>query len=286
VRRALAAAVILLAAAVAAVLLYVNGDFPASVPDGPPELSYQPYGEALRHVDSAGRVDYAGLAADRAGLDAFVAQLARVAPTNRPEAFPEREDQLAYWINAYNALVLQAVVDRYPGISSPKDLPASAFFWALTWPVGGKRLNLSSIEERARGFGDARVHFALVCASRGCPPLDSTPYMGETIDGQLNDAGRRFVRLPRAARVDGKTVHLSKIFEWYEADFRGALSNKEGGVLQIIWAFLPDACETRPGCDTRGDLDVACGTSLEQCKVVHDDWDWRLNDKPPPGAER
>ena len=116
--RKLAALGALLAIAAAALYFYADGFFPAPVPEGPATFSYLEYADALKHVGPDGRVDYAALKADRASLDAFVEQLARVSPLNRPEAFPENDDKLAYWINAYNALALDAVLDRYPELKS------------------------------------------------------------------------------------------------------------------------------------------------------------------------
>src|SRR2546428_350047 len=93
-------------------------------------------------------------------------------------------------LGALSAIAV-AVLDRYPELKSLDELPAHAFFWALTWPVGGKRLNLSTIESKyVSAFGDARVHFALASASEGGPALEATPYMPDTLSGQLNDAGR------------------------------------------------------------------------------------------------
>jgi hypothetical protein len=284
-RRVLVAsgALALLGVVLVATYFYVYGYFPAAGASGTESgFSYVPFGEALRYVQPNGMVDYAGLSGDRSGLDRFVASLSATSPLNRPELFPTREDELAYWINAYNALVLQAVADRYPDLQSARDLTAGRFFWSLSWPIGGKRLTLWAIEHRflREQLGDARIHFAINCGATSCPALEPTPYMPDTVDAQLNDSGRRFMGEKRNVRIEGNVVHLSQLFQWYAGDFTAALPpDRKGGVLQLVWAFLPDSCDERPGCDTRSDLDRACGVKFDQCTVVYDDYDWSLNDR-------
>jgi hypothetical protein len=282
-RRALLIAAALVVAGAAAGLgwLQALGYLPAGVPTEPAEFSYRPLGEALRHVDSSGRVDYVGLQRDRAGLDAFVGSLARFSPESRPDLFPEREEQLAYWLNAYNALALQAIADRYPGLESPRDLLGSRFYWGLSWPVGGRRLSLYAVVSRflRHELADARAHFATANGTLGGAALEATPFMPDTVDAQLDDAARRFMRDRRHVRLEQSVVHLSPVFEWYRVDFEGALpEGRTGGVLQVVWAYLPEACDERPGCDTRADLDRVCGPQLNRCQVAFDEPDWALND--------
>ena len=276
-RRAVTIGLVLLALGVAGgvLRLYVDGEFPAAVPrDGPAEFSYGPLAQALAHVEGRGRVDFDGLKADRAPLDAFVASLAKFSPATTPDAFPTEHDKIAYWVNAYNALVLQALVDRWPSLRAPDDLWLGRFYWGLSWPVGGKRLTLKAIVDRElrEGFGDPRVFFALHCGAMGCAELDSTPYQGDILEGQFLDAARRFMADKQNVRIEGKVVHLSQLFRWYQKDFVSALPEGRTSILQFVWAFLPDTCEERPGCDTRSDLDKACGPGLDQCTYAFDEW--------------
>lgn len=266
---ALAAACGLLALAGVALLLYVRGAFPAGVPPGLATVDYGPWARALRHVDSRGRVDFDALKKDRADLDAFVASLARASPRNHPELFPTADDRLAWWLNAYNALALQALLDRWPDVRGPSDLALGRFHWGLSWPVGGRRLTLKAIldGELRDGFHDARVHFAAACGDGTCAALENTPYVGDTLDPQLNDAGRRFMQQKGNVRFEGKTVHLNPLLRRYEVDFLAALPEGRRHLLQIVWAFLPDTCAERPGCETRGDLDRQCGPALDACTV-------------------
>ncbi len=259
----------------ASALFYVDGHVLAGIPDGEGPLDYRPLAKALEHVSATGLVDYAALKDDRTGLDAFVAQLARVSPINHPEQFESPDDRLAFWLNAYHALVLQAGLDADP--DAPLDALGRHFYWARTWPIGGRRFTLWSVERRFLSeTGDSRIPFALACGARGCALLDGTPFLPDTLDAQLNDAVGRFVQSPGNVKLKSDGVHLSALFKINEADIRAALPEGRTNVLQFVWAFLPEACADRPGCDTRGDLDKACGPKLEDCKLSYEPFDWTL----------
>ncbi|RKH12688.1 DUF547 domain-containing protein [Corallococcus sp. CA053C] len=280
-------ALVLLVALVTGAGLYVRGTLPAPVPPLAGPFGYHDYARALDSVRPSGDVDFAGLLKDRAGLDRFVASLASVSPHNRPELFPTPEDGLAYWINAYNALVLQHLVERYPdGVAAAW---FGSFYWGHAWPVGGERLTLWALEQRILfgEYADPRVHFALFRGTRGGPRLDGAPYQPDFLDAQLNDASRRFMGDKRHVRLEGTTVHLASLFKTRREDFLAALPEGRGGnVLQFVWAFLPDTCEERPGCDTRGDLDRACGTQLDQCGLAFAPEDLTLPDAADAASRR
>jgi len=276
---ALLFAVTALGAATAA--MHVQGLLPARVPSASEPFHYDDYAKVLRHVRSDGDVDFASVGRERQVLDAFVQSLASFSPHNRPDVFPTPEDALAYWLNTYNALVLQQVVDGYPYLESVRQPWLGRFFWGRAWPVGGERLTLWALEHRVlrTEFADPRIHFALFQAARGGPRLDGAHFQPEYLDAQLNDAGRRFVGEKRNVDLDGDTVHLSRLFDTYRDDFLAALpEGRDGNVLQFVWAFLPDTCEERPGCATRADLDRACGPKLDRCRIVYTPEDWTLPD--------
>ncbi len=268
----------LLSIAGAVVVLWMDGHFPAAIPPGEAKVDYRPFAQALNHVSSSGLVDYAGLKADRKGLDEFVDSLARVTPLNHLELFPEPADQLVFWLNAYHALALQAALDD----GAPESGSFSRLTYALrTWPVGGRRLTLFAMERRfLRDVGDPRVPFSLACGARSCALLDGSPYQSDTLDAQLNDAVRRFMRDPRNVKLEGKTVRLSGLVSQHEQEIVAALPHGTHGALHYVWAFLPDACTERPGCDTRSDLDRACGPKLDGCKLVYEPFDWSLAKRP------
>ncbi len=263
----------------AAALMYVDGHVPASVPAGDAPLDYRPLAQALQHVSATGLVDYAALKNDRKGLDEFVADLARASPLNRPEQFESADDRLAFWLNAYHALVLQAGLDA--DSDAQLDSLGRRFYWLRSWPIGGRRFTLWAVERRFLSeTGDSRIPFALACGARGCALLDGSPYQADTLDAQLNDAVSRFVQNERNVKLRTDGVHLSPLFHVHEADIRAALPEGRTHLLQFVWAFLPEACTDRPGCDTRGDLDKACGPKLEGCPLKFEPFDWQIAARP------
>ncbi|ADO75006.1 DUF547 domain-containing protein [Stigmatella aurantiaca] len=267
--------------------LYVYGLLPAPVPRPEAPFGYAGYARALRHVKPDGDVDISALGRQRAELDAFVRSLASFSPHSHPELFAEAEEALAYWLNAHTALLLQAVVDGYPALESVKGPCAGSFFWSRSWPVGGQRLTLWALEHRIllREFADPRIHLALFRGTRGGPALEGVPFEPDFLDAQLNDATRRFMGDKRHVRLEGTTVHLAQVFKTRQEDFLAALpAGRSGNVLQFVWAFLPDTCTERYGCDTRSDLDRACGPALDRCQVAYLPEDETLPDAavPPP----
>jgi hypothetical protein len=230
-----------------------------------------------RRVSPDGRVDYDGLVADRQRLERFVQALARTSPDSAPELFPARNDRLAYWINAYNALMLLRVVEAWPIESVERILPAHGVFWIERHELGGKRLTLRQLEnDVVRGFDEPRIHFAINCASTGCPALRDAAWRPETLEADLEAAARRFIRDPRHVRVapDGAVVHLSRIFEWYAEDFTRWLDARglahPRGVLDYVAPHLPD--EDRKRLEPDG------------VRVEWIEYDWSINAAPPRSA--
>ncbi|MBP9142862.1 MAG: DUF547 domain-containing protein [Thermoanaerobaculia bacterium] len=178
-----------------------------------------------RFVDEGGRVDYAGLAGDRGVLDRYLGSLAQESPDSTPALFPTRADELAYWLNAYNALVVAGVLDR--GVETPSvwgdGLFGIGFFTVRRATLGGRRMSLKGLEDEQvrERFHDPRVHAALNCASVGCPRLPRRAFAGATLQAELDAAMREFVSDERNCRIDtaARTVWLSKIFDWFDDDF-------------------------------------------------------------------
>ena len=173
-----------------------------------------------RHVDAKGRIDFAGISADRADLDAFVAWVAKVSPASDPAAFPTREARLAYDINAYNALAIYDVLAS----NFPPDLNAVkvAFFYKNRFDMGGKPISLYALENQViRPMGDPRVHVALNCMARGCPRLPQEPFRAEALDGELDRQAKEFYNERRNVdpQPEKKTVRLSQILQFYTEDF-------------------------------------------------------------------
>ncbi len=204
-------------------------------PPGAP-FSHAILGEVLQaHVDDAGRIDYAALAADRGRLDAYTATLAAESPDSHPARFAHRDAELAYWINAYNALAITAVVDR-PALRSVNDERYDVFFFTR-YKLGGDVASLHHLENKVirKRYGDARIHFALNCQSVGCPRLPRTPFPADGLDAALDAATAEFVADPRHVRVEGDTLMLSQIFQWYAQDFADA-----GGAEAYVRARRPE----------------------------------------------
>jgi hypothetical protein len=174
-------------------------------------------GLLARHV-KAGIVDYKGIQADEAQLDRYLDVLAAVDPATLAES-----ERFAFYTNAYNAWTIKLILSRYPDVFSIKELGS---LFASPWKkkiarIDGRLLTLDQIEHdilRAQ-FKDPRVHFAVNCASKGCPPLQGEPFSGAALDDQLDRAARDFVNDPRFNRLDGDTLWVSKLFDWFAEDF-------------------------------------------------------------------
>ncbi len=178
-----------------------------------------------RFVDERGMVDYQDLARDREVFDRYVRDIEARSPRSHPELFADRDEGLAYWINAYNALIFDGVLDRGPETKSVWTgglISGRAFFVGRQITVGGETTNLKSLEDdwiRA-GYEDPRIHAALNCASISCPRLPREPFTGDRLEAQLDAAMREFVADPRNALLrDDGSVGLSKIFDWFARDF-------------------------------------------------------------------
>ncbi len=171
-------------------------------------------------VNDQGKVDYAKLKAGRGQLDHFVATLALVGPKTRPDLFATKESQLAYYINAYNALTMFNVINRYPAIKSVTEDQLS-FFVTTKFKLDGGETSLYDLENKIvrPTFKDPRVHFALNCASGGCPRLPNEPFLAGTVQAQLDRERNEFLHETRNVAVEGGKVVLSNIFDWYKADF-------------------------------------------------------------------
>lgn len=226
----------------------------------------EPWRRVLEGFQHQGGLDYRALQEDRGDLDRYLELLSAA----RPESW-SKEKQIAYWSNAYNAVVAHHVLDRYPNISSVKDEPG--FFDEIEFEVAGESLTLDEIETAGRDLGDARVHFAVVCASTSCPDLQPEPFEADSLDAQLESATRQFLAdSSKGMRFepDEGTIHLSSIFKWYAGDFTGGSTVvaffARGSVLDWVLEHLP--------------ADEANRIRDRDPKVRYLDYDWALNDHP------
>jgi hypothetical protein len=214
-----------------------------------------------RYVDEQGRVDYASLRAAPEARAALRAYLERVAEASEPPA--AGDDRAATLINAYNAFTLSWILDHYP-TRSIRSLPDS--FTGVRHTVGGRKVSLDQIEHATlRPLVGYRVHAALVCAARSCPPLAREAYAAPLLEAQLDAAMARWLAREDLNRFDppAHRAQLSSIFTWFAEDFA-----KAGGVAEILKRHGPPAAR---GMASRPDL-----------KVEHLEYDWSLNDQNPP----
>ncbi len=175
-----------------------------------------------KHVTPEGLVHYRDFLRDSAQLNAYLRLLESAHPSDKGWT---RAEQMAYWINAYNAYTIQLILRHYP-VSSIKDIKSGIAFVNSVWDIKfiriqGYAYDLNNIEHNILRpvFCDARIHAAINCASRSCPALRSEAYIAERLDEQLDDAMRRFVNdtLRNQIRTDG--ARLSRIFSWFSGDF-------------------------------------------------------------------
>jgi uncharacterized protein DUF547 len=188
-----------------------------------------------------GSVDYTALQREgQTMLTAYLADLSGACASDYERW--TRAERIAFWINAYNAFTIQLILDHYPIASIRKIgwLPGSVFrekFIPLEGLKGGP-ISLDDIENGTlrSGFQEPRIHFALVCGSRSCPPLRSEAYRSVDLDGQLDDQARTFLHDPAKNRVDAakKTLYLSSIFKWFRPDFEAAAGSLPAYVARYV----------------------------------------------------
>lgn len=218
-------------------------------------VDYAGWDALLRAHVRDGVVDYAALAA-APELEVFLGQLRDARFTHRTS---ERE-RLAFWINAYNALAVAGILDG----GSPATLWGRyRFFLRSRHPVAGEEITLWDLEhQRLRPLGEARIHFALVCASASCPKLPSEAYAPARLEAQLERDTRAFVNDPSRNRfgAQARVARLSAIFDWYAEDFQAAA----GSVHAYVAAYVTDP-------------EVAQGLGAGQWRIEYQDYDWSLN---------
>ncbi|MCZ8150121.1 MAG: DUF547 domain-containing protein [Roseomonas sp.] len=224
------------------------------------------------HADGVARVRYAAWkasAADLRALDAWIEAAAARRPTTMA-----REEAFAFWANLYNALTLKVVLHRYP-VGSIRDIrstgvPFDPKGWLGPWrtrlvTVEGRRMSLDDIEHETMRptFRDPRVHYAVNCASIGCPDIWPHAWRMATLERALDQAASAFVNHPRGVTVlpDGR-LRVSSIYSWFREDFGG----NEAGVIAHLRRHAAPVLAAHLG---------------ERTTIAEDAYDWALNDAPP-----
>ena len=219
--------------------------------------------------DGINRVDYArwhASAADRSRLAGYIAALAG----KRPSAMA-RNDAFAFWANLYNAATLNVVIDNYP-VRSIRDIKSVTSLFDIKGLIGPWRTKIATVENRPVSlddieheimrptFKDPRVHYAVNCASIGCPNLVPQAWRPETLEKDLDAAARTFINHPRGAWVgpDG-SLRVSSIYKWFKEDFGGT----DAGVIAHLRKYAgPELLAKLPA----------------HARSFSDDYDWSLNE--------
>ena len=212
------------------------------------------YNRLLGKYVTSGGVKYAEWKANAADVQAIQSVVDGIAKEN--VSAMGKQQQLAFYINAYNAWILHEALGKYP-TSSVKDA-FFTFFTGKRITVAGQQTSFNSLEKdtiRSK-FSEPRVHFALNCASRSCPPLNRSAFSADKLDGQFEALAKGYVNSERGVKYNAaaKSAELSKIFDWYKDDFKA-----DGGAI----AFINKRRSTQIPADA---------------KISFQDYDWGLNE--------
>lgn len=216
------------------------------------------FGELLKSHVKEGMVSYSTFKSDEADLDRYLSVLEKVNPDQL-----DRAEQMAFYINAYNAWTIKLILRNYPGVNSIKDLGS---LFKSPWKkkivkLNAKTITLDNIEHDILRpvFKDPRIHFAVNCASKSCPPLVGEPFTGAKLERQLEDAAISFINDPQSNFVKGDRLYVSRIFKWFGEDF-------DNDILGYFRTYA------------RGGLAAQIADSGKTLKIKYLDYDWSLND--------
>ena len=222
-------------------------------------IDHSPFDELLRANVRNGVVNYPAFQ-DNPAFRKYIEDLAK------PVRLESKTDQLVYYINAYNALAIEGILQ---GLSPSSLLGRARYFKFKDWALNGRTITLYDLEHKViRPLGESRIHFAIICASKSCPFLRSEAYVPARLDAQLDEQARQFVNDKFRNRFDPvtRTAHLSEIFKWFDEDFKAAA----GSVQKYIARYAADPA-------------VARGLAADEYSVEWIDYDWNLNGVPPKG---
>ena len=217
------------------------------------------------YVNNQGRIDYNGIAGDQSFK--IYMQTLKSAQTDAMS----RNGQLAFWINAYNAVTIDKVIKWKPEKSVretfvPGVWTGTKFFTTREHTVAGKSLSQDDIEHEIlrKQLKEPRIHFAIICASSGCPLLPRFAYTEENVQTMLEEETRKYINSELGTKIDSaeNTLYLSKLFDWFAGDFE----NKSGSVLDFIKPYLDEK---------------ALAFLEKNPKIKYLPYDWALNAQAP-----
>ncbi|MCB0462447.1 MAG: DUF547 domain-containing protein [Flavobacteriaceae bacterium] len=176
-----------------------------------------------KHLSNDGNVNYKALKSDSSKLETYISELSQ----NTPAENWSKEETLAYWINAYNALTVDLIIRNYP-VKSIKDIKNP---WEQRlWNFGTNNYNLDEIEhDILRNMNEPRIHFAIVCASYSCPKLQNEAFVADKLETQLTKATKEFLADKNRNEISENNIQISKIFDWFSKDF-----TKNGSLIDFL----------------------------------------------------
>ena len=205
--------------------------------------------ELKKYVDKEGNVNYRLWKKNSKLLETYLINLENNPPINQWT----KNDSLAYFINAYNAVTVKLILDNYP-LRSIKDLIIP--WWLKRFKLNSEKITLNFIEHKIlRKMDDPRIHFAINCASRSCPKLQNVAYYSHKLENQLNDAASEFINDQTKNKINVNHLMLSKIFSWFKDDF--------GNRIQLL-KFVNKYSKIK---------------ILENARIEYLNYDWNLNEK-------
>jgi hypothetical protein len=240
------------------VVVSCQNSVPGMAETTPP--NHEPWNQLLKaHVSSTGIVNYKGFIKDKSKLDTYLKTISTNAPDRRTWS---KDEQLAYWINAYNAFTISLIVENYP-VKSIKDLgpalkiPLIKDVWHYKFfKIGGKESSLDEIEHSIlrKEFEEPRIHFAINCASVSCPPLLNEAFMASKIESQLMKVAKNFINDKSRNKISVNAVEISPIFSWFKGDFTA-----KGSIVDFLNKYSSVKISSN-------------------AKVSHLDYNWNLNE--------
>ena len=173
-----------------------------------------------KYVSATGKVDYKGFKKDIDALNTYVSSLS----DNPPTESTSKTERMVYWINAYNAVTVQLIASNYP-LSSITKLDAGKTWDVKRFRNGDKKMSLNDIENTIlRPLNDPRIHFALNCAAKSCPPLLNQAFTTDNLETLLEERTKSFINTASRTTLSKTDIKVSKIFDWYGKDF-GSIIN-------------------------------------------------------------
>jgi hypothetical protein len=224
-------------------------------------VSHEIFNSLLKkYVNEKGAVNYGGFKKEQKELKKYLDLIS----ANAPAKSWSENDKLAYWINAYNAFTIQLILNNSDQeLTSIKDIGSKIKIPFVNTPwdvkfieIGGKKMDLNNIEHGIirKQFKEPRIHFALVCAAKSCPPLRNEAFVAERLDAQLSSQAEKFINDTGKNKIAKSEVTISKIFDWYGMDF------KPTPIIDVLNKY------------SKTKVDASA-------KVKYADYDWSLNGK-------